>query len=87
MITQHIPPVIAAAGDNGKDIRLVAEGAGHPAFTRACSHYRRGAGFASVFRQARRISAEILCVLQGNATQHGGKQAKIRSLRGSVNTL
>ncbi|MBR5111166.1 MAG: hypothetical protein IK099_13390, partial [Clostridia bacterium] len=39
-----------------------------------------------IFRQARRISAGILAVFQGNATQHDGKSTRIQPLSGSVNT-
>ena len=56
----------------------------HP--TRACSYYPRRAGSEAIFRQARRISAGILEVFQGNGTQYGGKSTRIQPLSGSVNT-
>ncbi|MBR5109130.1 MAG: hypothetical protein IK099_02955, partial [Clostridia bacterium] len=53
---------------------------------RGCSHYPKRADSEMIFRQARRISAGILAVFQGNATQHDGKTTRIQPLSGSVNT-
>ena len=54
--------------------------------TRECSHYLKRADSEQIFRQTRRISAGILAVFQGNATQYDGKSARIQPLSGSVNT-
>ena len=54
--------------------------------TRECSHYPKRADSEQIFRQTRRISAGILAVFQGNATQYDGKSARIQPLSGSVNT-
>lgn len=41
---------------------------------RTCIHSRRCRGDEGFFRQTRRVFAGILCVLQENATQYGGKR-------------
>ena len=65
---------------------LSASGRAQNDSVRECSHYPKRADSEQIFRQTRRISAGILAVFQGNATQYDGKSARIQPLSGSVNT-